>query len=287
MPSHDALAGIPFLGSGLGFRRPLKKEILSRRDAIDFLEIITEQYTETTAFDAELEEICDAFPVMPHGIRMSVGSMQPLDRDHLRKVKRVVDITDAPFYSEHLCMTKAPGIDIGHLSPLWFTEEVLQRTIENVHLAQDVLERPLVLENVTYLFDIPNPQMPQTEFFHRLVDETGCGILLDVTNVYINGENHGQDGERFLADMPMEHVVQLHIAGGFWSNETLIDSHNHPVEDGTWDLLETLAGMEHSVKGSILEHDSNFPEDFGDLLSSLERTREIMGWHPVREKRIA
>lgn len=265
---------LPFLGSGMGYRRELKDQILASRDAIDCLEIISEQFTGDGRFDAELEEICDAFPVIPHGIGLSIGS-EKLDTDYLAQIKRVSDMTGSPYYSEHLAMTRGPGVDIGHLSPLWFTESVLARTIANVHQVQDVLGKPLVLENVTYPFDIPGATMPQTEFFTRLVTSTGCGVLLDLTNVYINAVNHNFDPVAFLKAMPTGQVVQTHLAGGFMSGGMMIDSHSEIVDENSWSLFDELIGL-IPLRASILEHDANFPDSISVLLKQIARARKAM-----------
>ena len=275
MPQPNSLAAIPFLGSGLGYRREIANQIQERREAVDFLEIITDQFTNSHRKLRELGEICEVFPVIPHGIGLSIGSAVPLDRDYLRAIKQVSDCTESPYYSEHLCMTRAPGIDIGHLSPLWFTEEALGRTMRNVVEVQDYLGKPLVLENVTYLFEIPGAGMTQPEFFERLVEATGCGILLDVTNVYINSTNHHFDPVEFLRRMPLEHVVQVHVAGGFWTGDVLVDGHSETVQEDTWQLLAKLTAMV-SVKGCILEHDGNFPEEISPLLESVALARKIL-----------
>jgi len=280
MPTTAALTQIPFLGSGLGFRRELRDELLAAREAIDFVEIITEQYSENPERMGELEEICDAFPVIAHGIGMSIGSAAPFDRAYLAGVKTVSDLTRSPYYSEHLCMTRAPGIDIGHLSPLWFTEEVLANTIAKVRQVQDLLEKPLILENITYSFEIPGSPLRQSEFFERLIDATGCGILLDITNVFINSVNHDFDPVAFLDSMPLDCVVQVHLAGGFWSRGVLIDGHSEPVQEESWSLLEKLVERT-PVKGSILEHDDNFPE-LSRLLETVERARNILARQPHR-----
>ncbi|MDQ2717894.1 MAG: DUF692 domain-containing protein, partial [Chloroflexota bacterium] len=183
----NQVTAIPCLGVGLGYRREMKEATLAARADIDFLEVITEHYTDDDPRALrELEEISSLFPVIPHGVSLSIGSMTPLDKQFLQGIKRVCEMTQAPYYSEHLCMTSVPGIDLGHLSPLWFTEDVLQQVIRNVAYVQEYLARPLILENVTYYFDIPGNSMSQAEFFNRLIAATGCGILLDITNVFIN-----------------------------------------------------------------------------------------------------
>jgi uncharacterized protein (UPF0276 family) len=264
----------PSLGSGMGYRRELKDGILESRGAIDFLEVITEQFTGSPAQLRELEQLCDVFPVIPHGVGLSIGS-ETLDEDYIRQIKRVSDLTESPYYSEHLAMTRSAGIDIGHLSPLWFTEAMLRLTTGHVLRVQDMLNKPLVLENVTYPFDIPNSGMTQTEFFCRLVEATGCGILLDVTNVHINSVNHHFDPAAFLRQMPLDHLTQIHLAGGYVSNGMMIDGHSEMVDEGTWRLLETLTSLT-PVRASILEHDANFPDRISVLLGQLARAREIM-----------
>jgi hypothetical protein len=275
MPNTDSLISIPFLGSGLGYRRPIKTSILQNQEQIDFLEIVTEQFLNYPAEMRELDEICDHFAVIPHGLGLSIGSAAPADPEYLRAIKNVSDATKSPYYSDHLAMTHAPGIEIGHLSPLWFTHEALEVTTLNVSRAQDVLEKPLVLENVTYMFELPSAQMTQAEFLTALVEETGCGVLLDVTNLYTNSVNHKFDPIEFLDNMPLDHIMQIHLAGGYWHDETLVDGHCAEVMEGTWSLLDALM-QRTRIRGSILEQDAKFPDDFDTLLEQVNRARNII-----------
>jgi uncharacterized protein (UPF0276 family) len=272
--TSGAISELPPLGSGLGYRRELRDAILGAREAIDFLEIVTEQFLGEAARERELVGICELYPVIPHGIGLSVGS-DTLDPLYLGEIKRISDITASPYYSEHLAMTRAPGIDIGHLSPLWFTDPILRITSDNVLRVQDLLKKPLILENVTYPFDIPNAGMTQAEFFTRLVDKTGCGVLLDITNLYINSVNHAFDPVAFLRQMPLDSIVQVHLAGGYAADGLLIDSHSEAVEEGSWRLLEALAELT-TVKGCILERDANFADDIDDLLDQVARARRML-----------
>ena len=237
------VASMPVFGSGMGYRRELKQAIFDARERIDFLEVVADQFIGDRRRLTELEEICAAFPVIPHGVGLSIGSPE-LDHEYLRAIRVVSDVTALrSYYSEHLAMTRAPGIDLGHLTPLWFTEAALRSTVDNVARVQDYLRKPLVLENVTYPFDIPNAGMKQTEFFSRLVEATGCGVLLDVTNVYINSANHGFDPVAFLKEMPLDRIVQIHLAGGYERDGAWIDGHSEPVNDGSWDLLDALTAV--------------------------------------------
>lgn len=277
MAYPSTLSSIPFVGSGVGYRGEIRDGIWEHREAIDCVEVITDRYTESPAFSSELEELRGAFHVIPHGIGLSIGSPE-VDMAYLEEVRRVTRLTRATYYSEHLCMTRGPGIDIGHLAPLWFSEEVLANTIANVDRVQGYLGLPLILENTTYPFVIPDADMSQTEFFHRLVKATGCGILLDITNVRVNAVNHGFDPVDFLDQMPLDHVVQLHTSGGYVGTDgDMIDGHCRTPDDEVWRLIEAFAARAQ-VKGSILEHDEAFPDDFSLLLNTVTRTREVLGW---------
>jgi uncharacterized protein len=272
----SSIASLPVLGSGLGYRRQLHDEITAAAARIDFVEIVAEQYLDGDEQLAALEQLCEIFPVIPHGVSLSVGSAAPVDHGHLRAIERLMKVTGAPYFSEHLAITSVPGLEIGHLSPLWFTEKALAKTAENVSRVQDRLGRPLVLENVSYLFDLPGAQMLQAEFFTRLVDQTSCGVLLDVTNLYINSINHGFDPIEFLHGMPLDALVQIHLAGGYLSDGVMVDGHCEPVQEGSWVLLERLVELVR-VRGSIVERDANFTPETADLLlDEVEHARRIL-----------
>lgn len=272
--SDTALQAIPDLGSGIGYRRELREAILASRDDIDFVEIVTEQFSRDSRQLDELWELTSSFTVIPHGVGLSVASPR-LNDAYLRTIRRVSDICRSPYYSEHLAITRAPGFDIGHLAPVWYTEPVLANAIDNVSRVQDLLGKPLLVENISYLFEIPAATIPQAEFLSRLCDATGCGILLDLTNLYTNATNHRFDPLAFLDELPLERVVQLHLAGGFWADGVLIDGHCESVEPGSWTLLNALT-RRIRVKASILEHDANFPADFSILVDQVRRARNTI-----------
>ncbi|WP_030485672.1 DUF692 domain-containing protein [Nocardioides aequoreus] len=266
------LDAIPTLGSGMGYRRELREQIFASRDRIDVLEIVTEQFF---GGDQELEELVALWPVIPHGVGLSIGTAGALDWEYLHQVRRVSERTGSPYYSEHLAITRAPGIDIGHLAPLWFTEEALRTTIHNVDAVQSFLGKPLVLENISYLLSVPGATMPQDEFFGRMVEATGCGVLLDVANVHINAQNHSFDPVAFLDAMPLHAVVQIHLAGGYWADDVYIDAHSEPVNGPTWELLSELADRV-PIRVSILEQDANFPDQITPILADVDRSRSVI-----------
>jgi len=268
----STLDAIPYLGSGLGFRRSLKRETIEKKEDIDFVEVISDNFLEKDSSREVLREVCDHFTTIPHGVGLSVGSADGIDDVYLSKIREVSEITGSPYYSEHLCHTRAPGIDIENLSPLWFTEETLQCTTDNVNKVQEALGKPLVLENVSYLFDIPSAGMSQVDFFNRLVHATGCGVLVDVTNVFVNSINHKCSPTSFLEALPLDHVVQVHLAGGHWDGKLFLDSHTKPVQEGSWELLVEIA-KRAPLKGAILEQDGDYPANFSVLTDQVARAR--------------
>jgi uncharacterized protein len=276
-----SLRQVPMLGAGLGYRRELHDAIYAARETFDIVEIVTEQFIGGAARLAELEALCADFVVIPHGIGMSIGS-PTLDEGYLREVKVVSDVTGAPYYSEHLAMTRAPGLDIGHLAPLWWSEGTLRIVVDNVRRVQDVLGKPLVLENISYLLAVPGSAMSQPAMFRRLVAQTGCGVLLDVTNVCINAANHGFDPVDFVREMPLDDIVQIHLAGGFEHDGVMIDGHSEPVDETSWALLDQVLALTSSVRGCIVEHDANFPDDPGALFAQVRRAGAMLAGVPGR-----
>jgi uncharacterized protein len=269
-----SLAAIPLLGCGLGHRAEIADQIRAARADIDFVEVAADQFATRPSRLDELREIASIFPVVPHGTGLSIGNPGPIPRDVLERARLVSDITGSAYYSDHLCMTRVPGIDLGHLTPLWFCEEVLAAAVARVRAAQDFLGKPLVLENITYAFTIPHGQMAETEFFTRLTAATGCGVLLDATNLYINSVNHHFDPVAYLDDMPLDHVVQVHLAGGEWRGGILADSHSHPVPEEVWELFSILC-RRATAKGVIIERDGNLA-DFAELIAEVSRARAIL-----------
>ena len=260
---------------GIGYRAEIAKELYLNRHKISTVEVITERYINSSSDFERLKKISEEFKVLPHGVSLSISS-NLFDRDYLRKIKMVCQITRCEYYTEHLCLTRAPGIDIGHLSPIRYTDQNLKKIIKNVNLIQDFLEMPLVLENISYSFELPGNSMSHEEFFYRLSEETNCGLLVDVTNLHTNAYNHQFDPYHYINNLPLNKVIHVHIAGGYYDrNGELIDSHSQAVEQRSFELLEYLH-KKTSIKTVILEHDSNFPDDIQELLSLIEIANMIL-----------
>lgn len=266
---------ITYLGCGIGFRREIESDILNNCHNIDFLEIITDNYINIPVQQEKLKLLVEKFKIIPHGINLSIASNR-MDQIYLRDIKEICKIIRAPYYSEHLCFSKIPGICSGHLLPIWFNDEYLVKVIANINFVQDFLEMPLVIENIAYSIEMPESHMSQEQFFKYMVEGTGCGILLDLANLHANSYNFQFDPYKFLDKFPLDNVVQIHLAGGYYNTKKkLIDSHSFPVHNETWDLLKYTL-QKTQVKAVLLEHDDNFPKNFDALLNQLNYARTII-----------
>lgn len=263
---------LPGLGVGLGYRLPLHEQVHAHSEQIDFLELISDHYLFATPEKLDrLEELGRIWPLIPHGVGMSIGSATPPDPDYLDRLATLVSRVDAPWFSDHLSFTKVPDTDVEHLTPLWFTEESLDAVCRNVQQVKRVIDRPFLLENITYYYTLPGNEMSEAEFTTRVLEETDIGLLLDVNNVWINSVNHGFDPYEFLRSIPLHRTVQIHIAGGRQVGDLLVDTHGAPVHDQVWQLLDYVLARV-SAPAILLEWDQDWP-DFDELLGQLRRAR--------------
>ena len=269
-----ALESLPVLGVGMGYRDPLRKEILQYTDGIDFLEITADNFLQSPNTRwVFLDALRSRYTLIPHGLNLSLGSAEGLNREYLSELTELVQRVNPPWWSEHIAFTKAEGVEIGHLSPLPFNRESIDAFCDNVCEAQDRIETPLILENITYTVDLPWHEMEENKFLGELLDRTGCGLLLDVTNLFINSQNHGYDPVEFLKPIPPERIIQLHFVGGMMKDGKWIDNHSQNTQDDIFQLIDSV--LQYApVKGVILERDANFPP-FTTITDELERARDL------------
>ena len=264
----------PTLGVGLGFREPLKANVFRHRPAIDFLEITADHYFDAPPEKlAELDLLAQHFPLIPHGLRLSLGSAEGVSERYLDKMAALVERVRPPWWSEHVAFTGAGGVEIGHLAPLPYCDEAVDVFSRNVQRVRRVIDVPLILENITVTLELDGHAMSEGRFLTRILEETSCGLLLDVTNHFLNARRRGEDPVAALDALPLERVVQLHFVGFERRGEDAIDSHGRPMSAPLWALMEAV--LERApVKGAILERDQNFPP-FEELVAELETAREL------------
>jgi uncharacterized protein (UPF0276 family) len=256
--------GLPDLGVGLGLRTVHYAHIVEAQPEVDWFEILSENYMQTAGRPLEwLDAIADRYPVVMHGVSLSIGSTDPLDRAYLTELRALRDRTKARWVSDHLCWTGVSGKNTHDLLPMPYTEEALRHVVSRVRAVQDVLGTPLALENPsTYAEFAAGPTAPpvmtEWEFLARLAEEADCALLLDVNNVFVSAFNHGFDPREYLAAMPFDRVVQMHVAGHTHHGTHIIDSHIGPVVDDVWRLLGD-AWQRSGGTSVLLEWDAEIP----------------------------
>lgn len=268
----------PYLGSGLGYRPSFRAELFAHRPQVDFLEIIADHYFDATAEKlAELDLLAAHFPIVPHGLDLSIGSAEGIDPCYLDRFAALIDRLNPPWWSEHLCFTKAGGLSIGHLAALPYTHEAIDIVARNVETVRRCIKASLILENIAVIVAIPGGQMDEAEFVSRTLEAAGCGWLCDVANLYANAVNHGADLDTHFERWPWDRLVQIHYAGGRWKSRFLIDSHDCATAESVWALLARVA-TRASIRGAVLERDENLPP-FRDLLIEVGRARTLLQEH--------
>ncbi|UTW05888.1 MNIO family bufferin maturase [Pseudomonas benzenivorans] len=262
------------LGFGLGLRTPYYQEILEQRPAVDWFEVVSENYlVEGGKPLYYLEAIGEHYPLVMHGVSLSIGGPHPLDRDYLQRLKRLADRVRPAWISDHLCWSRGSAHQLHDLLPLPFTEESLQHVAARVRQVQEVIERPLVLENVSSYLRSADDQFSEWQFLAALTELTGCELLLDVNNVYVSARNHGFDPWDFISGLPAERIRQLHLAGHSDYGSYLIDTHDQPVSDPVWQLYGRTLGLLGPV-ATLLERDDHYPP-LAQLLDELSKARAV------------
>jgi uncharacterized protein (UPF0276 family) len=255
-----ARLGYPNLGLGVGLRTVHYQHILEHSPDVDWFEIISENYMDSRGRPRYvLEQIAERYPIVAHGVSLSIGSSDPLNYDYLRKLRDLARDTKALWVSDHVCWTGVAGRNTHDLLPIPYTEQALKHVIERVRIVQDFLERPFVLENPSTYITFADSTMPEWEFLTRMTEATGCGLLVDVNNVYVSCFNHDLDPCEFLRSIPHERVVQFHLAGHTNCVTHLIDTHDGHVVNPVWELYR----LAHELTGGVstlLEWDARIPE---------------------------
>jgi len=270
-----SITDLPKLGVGIGFRDELKPGIFLNQKSIDFLEITSDHFLDLTKRRPdELDLLREHFTLIPHSLDLSIGSAEGIDSVYLEKLARLIDRIQPPWFSDHICFTKSNGINIGHLAPVPFTREALDVLVRNVERVKRRISTPFILENITYNVRYSSSEMKETEFLRSLLEETDSGLLLDVTNLYINSVNMGYDWRRYLDEIPLERVVQIHFVGSRRHGGLLIDAHADKTNDEIWNVFREVSER-CDIKGAVLERDDNFPE-FSEILDELGSARSLM-----------
>jgi uncharacterized protein (UPF0276 family) len=244
---------------GVGLRRPHFDFIAENHEGVDFLEIITENFMNFGGRPrAVLDEMAERFPIIVHGVGLSIGSIDPLDDAYLSRLRGVIDHVRPPWFSDHLSYSSNRNVAYHDLIPLPFSEEAIAHLVPRIKKVQDRMGIPFLLENPSYYAEMPGKQMSEAEFVSEVLARSGAYLLLDVNNVFVNATNHGYDPYAFIDAMPVDRVLQIHIAGHDDSGSFLIDNHGSHIIPEVYDLYQYTLRRIGPV-WTLLEWDHNIP----------------------------
>ncbi|MGZ8218576.1 HvfB family MNIO-type RiPP peptide maturase [Methylomagnum sp.] len=268
------MKGTPIHGAGLGLRRALIGPLAEQPpESVDFYEVAPENWMRIGGkLGKQFRSLTDRFPFICHGLSLSVGGPAPLDEAFLLELKTFLDSHGVRLYSEHLSYCGDDG-HLYDLMPIPFTEEAVQYVAGRIRRVQDILERRIAIENISY-YAAPGREMREIDFLKAVLAEADCDLLLDVNNIYVNSVNHDYGADAFLDAVPVERIVYLHVAGHYVEAEDfLVDTHGAPIIDPVWRLLDR-AYARFGVVPTLLERDFNIPP-LAELLHEIETIRQI------------
>jgi uncharacterized protein (UPF0276 family) len=253
--------GIPDLGIGVGFRPKHTTDVLDAGGSPDvaWYEVVTENYMVGGGKPmSSLARLLERYPVIPHGVTLSIGAVERLDDEYLGRLKKLVDRMRPPYFTDHVCFCKASGLDLHDLLPLPYTKEAIEHLVPRIRHVQDTVGRPFALENVSSYLSYRASEMPEHEFITELAERADCGILLDVNNVFVSAYNHGFDAAEYIDAIPKDRVVQIHLAGHTDKGGYLLDTHSDHVRAEVW-ALYTRAIRRVGAVSTLVEWDEAIP----------------------------
>ena len=261
---------------GIGFRKDFAEELLTTNDLQPaFIELAPENWIGMGGYwKKQLDKAAEKYPITCHGLSLSIGSPDEVDVDFVKQVKQFLKQYNVKVYSEHLSYSKCDNAHLYDLLPIPFREDAVKHIVQRIKQVQDILEMPLVLENVSYYTPVA-AQMKEEQFISAIVNESGCNMLLDVNNVYVNAFNHNYDAKEFIKNLPLNKVAYIHIAGHEQVSDTLIiDTHGQAVIDPVFELFDFTADLIKPVP-VLLERDFNIPE-LSELQNEINRLDAIV-----------
>jgi uncharacterized protein (UPF0276 family) len=274
MPRSSPPRKPDYLGFGLGLRIPHYDEILGTRPKVDWFEVLSENYMVPGGKPLHyLERIRADYPVVMHGVSLSIGGSDPLNLEYLKQLKLLAERIEPNWISDHLCWTGVAGYNLHDLMPLPYTEEAIRHVAKRVSQVQDYLGRRILLENVSSYVTYKHSVLAEWEFLKAIAEDADCLILLDINNIYVSSVNHGFDPANYLRGIPVERVQQHHLAGHQNCGNYLIDTHDHDVINPVWELY-AQAVQRFGPVSTMIERDDNIPP-LQDLLTELNHARKI------------
>lgn len=266
---------LPNLGLGLGLRGQHFDHILENNPEVDWFEIISENFMDSGGRPRNvLQQLADKYPIVMHGVSMSIGSTDPINFDYLKKLKSLADEINPAWVSDHLCWTGVLSVNSHDLLPVPLNDESLKHICDRIQVIQDYLERPLIVENPSTYLTFQHSTINEWDFLRGMTEETGCGLLLDVNNVYVSAFNNDFDPLVYIENLPHDRIVQMHLAGHQNCGNHIIDTHDREVVKQVWELFR-LAWKKTGGVSTLLEWDSDIPP-FDEYHAELLKAKDYM-----------
>lgn len=259
-------------GVGVNYKSSFSNEILKNIGNIDILEIHSEKFF-LDEEDCYLDKCCKEIPIVFHGLDMSLGSDEDLDNKYLGKLKKIITDKKPKWYSDHLSATRHGHIEVGHLMPIQFSIENYYKITDKIKKIKSEVNENFIIENITYYYEMPGSDMSEIDFISNIIRDSDCGMLLDINNLYINSMNHNFDPKDFLLKLPLDHIVEIHLAGGAYKFDMIVDTHANNIWKEVWELYE-FALSKTDTYGVIIERDSNI-NDYTTIIDEINIAREI------------
>jgi uncharacterized protein (UPF0276 family) len=273
--NNDIIKSLPNPGLGLGLRSKHFNYILEHNPAVDWFEVISENFMDSGGRPRHvLKQVAERYPIVMHGVSLSIGSTDPLNKEYLAKLKRLADEVKPLWISDHLCWTGVNSLNTHDLLPVVLNDESLKHICSRINEVQDFLQRPVVFENPSTYLTFKQSTINEWDFLRYMAEETGCGLLLDVNNVYVSGFNNDFDPVHYIRQLPYDRIVQMHIAGHQHCGTHIIDTHDRQVVQDVWKLF-ALAWQLTGGVATLLEWDGNIP-DFEDYHAELLKAKQHM-----------
>jgi uncharacterized protein (UPF0276 family) len=274
VPQKKIAPKMPFLGFGLGLRPDYYEEILTQKPALDWFEILTENYLVPGGKPLfYLDKIREHYPIVMHGVSLSIGSTDPLDTEYLKQLKDLAARVEPAWISDHLCWTGVQGHNVHDLLPIPYTRQAINHIVSRIQQIQDFLGRSILIENVSSYLTYKQSEMSEWDFILEIVKRADCYILLDVNNIYVSSVNHQFNPLDYIKTMPSERVAQIHLAGHSNHGDYIIDTHDAPVIQPVWDLYAATIQRLGKIS-TMIERDDNMPP-LTELLAEINHAKHI------------
>lgn len=262
-----------YLGVGVNFRTEVAIDLIKYINEIDFIEINTERFFLNDK-NSSIQEIISLVPIVLHGLTLSIGSDQSLSQSYVHNLTKVLNTVECEWFSEHIAVTNVGDIDIRALTPVTFDEVSMNRIVNKVNTIKSLTTKIFLLENITYYYLMPNNEYSEVEFIKNIVEKSDCGLLLDINNLYVNSVNHGYDPYQFLDALPLDRVMEVHLAGCDYIYDMLIDTHASRIKNEVLSLFEYVC-KKTTISGVVIERDAKL-DNFLELVDEIKYIRNIM-----------